>query len=300
MVGLSLAFDQEPLGVVVVLFILIVPFEKLFPRHQQRIRRPHLGTDVGYALASPLLNAVGLAAGLVVGVASLAWLPGLLLRPFVTQIPGPLLPIVGIILFDLTIYWTHRWYHEVPFLWRFHSIHHSTEHLDWVSGFRGHPLDGTLIAPAFVFLVVAGFSPEFTGVLAAVQIITGLFLHANVRWRLRWFHKLIITPEFHHWHHANEPGAINSNYSVFLPLWDLVFGTYFMPSDRRPSRYGVSEPIPDGIVLQLWHPLRGMDNPLRVVAHPVRSLKGLIRFVRALVRDMYRSATRPRSHVPTG
>ncbi|MEL6981080.1 MAG: sterol desaturase family protein, partial [Actinomycetota bacterium] len=263
-VAVSLAIDREPVGIVIALFVLVVPFEKLFPRHRQKLRRPLVLTDLGYALASPLLTGIGIAAAVVVAVVSLAWLPGLAVRPLVGLIPPPVLPFVGIALFDLAIYWTHRWYHEVPFLWRFHAIHHSTEHLDWVSGFRNHPLDGTLIAPAFVFLLAAGFSPEFTGALAVIQIVTGIFLHANVRWRWRWLHRIIITPEFHHWHHANEPGAINSNYSVFLPLWDLLFGTYFMPADRRPSRYGVSEHIPDAMLAQLWHPMRGMGNPLRL------------------------------------
>ena len=297
-VAVSLAIDRGPIGAVIALFVLVVPFEKLFPRHRQKLRRPLLGTDLAFALASPLMTGVGVAAGVVVGVVSLAWLPGLALRPLVGQIPPSFLPFVGIALFDLAIYWTHRWYHEVPFLWRFHAIHHSTEHLDWVSGFRNHPLDGTLIAPAFVFLVVAGFDPEFTGILAAVQIISGIFLHANVRWRLRPLHKVIITPEFHHWHHANEPVAIHSNYSVFLPLWDLVFGTYFMPADRRPTRYGVSEPVPDGMLGQLWHPLRGMGNPVRVLRHPIRSLRSLLRFVRTLLGDLRRSATRPRNVDP--
>jgi sterol desaturase/sphingolipid hydroxylase (fatty acid hydroxylase superfamily) len=294
-IALSLSIDAEPVAVVIALFVLVVPFEKLFPRHRQRLRRPQVGTDVGYALAGPLLTAVGLVAAVFVAGVSLAWLPGLALRPLVSQIPSALLPFVGIALFDLAIYWTHRWYHEVPFLWRFHAIHHSTEHLDWVSGFRNHPLDGTLIAPAFAFLVAAGFSAEFTGVLAVVQLVTGIFLHANVRWRWRWLHRIIITPEFHHWHHANEPGAINSNYSVFLPAWDLLFGTYFMPKDRRPSRYGVREPIPVGMLGQLWHPLRGIGNPVRVARHPVRSVRALFRFLRSLIRDMRRSATRPRN-----
>ena len=61
-------------------------------------------------------------------------------------------------LFDFTVYWTHRFYHEIPFLWKFHAIHHSTETLDWASGFRAHPFDGTLIAPAFILLVAEGYS----------------------------------------------------------------------------------------------------------------------------------------------
>lgn len=294
MIGGSLAIDRGGLVAIPVLFLLVVPFEKLFPRHRQRLRRPHLGTDIGYALAGPLLSGIGLAAAVVVAGLSLAWLPGLALRPLVAAIPPSLAPLVGIALFDLAIYWTHRWYHEVPVLWRFHAIHHSPQHMDWVSGFRSHPFDGTLIAPAFVFLLAAGFSAEFTGVLAVVQFVLGIFLHANVRWRLRPLHRLVITPEFHHWHHANEPGAINSNYSVFLPAWDLLFGTYFMPKHRRPQVYGVSEHIPVGMAAQLWYPLRDMGNPLRAVRHPIRSFKGGLRFVWRLLREMKRSATRPR------
>ena len=96
----------------------------------------------------------------------------------------------------------------------------------------------------------------------------GLFLHANVRWRWRPLHRVVITPEFHHWHHANEVDAHNSNYSVFLPLWDIVFGTYYMPRNKRPLVYGISEDMPDGLIPQLREPLRGMGNPLRIVRHP--------------------------------
>ena len=277
LIGVSLAIDAGAVAIVPLVFVLVVPFEKLFPRHRQPIRRPHLGTDVGYALAGSLLNVVSLIVAVPVAVLSLAWVPGLLLRPVVGMLPAAVMPFLAVALFDLAIYWTHRWYHEVPFLWRFHAIHHSTERLDWISGFRSHPLDGTLIGPAVVFRLAAGFNPELTGVLAVVQIVMGIFLHANVRWRLRPFHKLVITPEFHHWHHANEPGAINSNYSVFLPGWDLLFGTYFMPSDRRPRRYGVEEYIPQGIVSQLRHPLRDLPPIRRLVwaglRHPIRSIR---------------------------
>lgn len=274
---MSLLIDVEALIIIPLLFVLVVPFEKLFPRHKQRLRRPALTTDMSYALASAFFNVIALAVAIPVAIISLAWIPGLLLRPLVAMIPAAVAPVVGLALFDLAIYWTHRWYHEVPILWRFHAIHHSTEHLDWISGFRNHPLDGTLIAPAVIFLLAAGFTAELTGILAVVQIALGLFLHANVRWRLRPLHKIVITPEFHHWHHANEAGAINSNYSVFLPAWDLLFGTYFMPADRRPQRYGVSEPIPEGMVPQLRHPFRGLP-PLRrllpqVFRHPIRSAK---------------------------
>ncbi|MEZ5230084.1 MAG: sterol desaturase family protein [Acidimicrobiales bacterium] len=256
----------------------MVPFEKLFPRHPgQRLRRPQLAGDVAFALASPLLNIVGIAVAVVIGVVTLAWVPGLLIRPLVALIPVAVAPFVGIALFDLAIYWVHRWSHEVPFLWRFHAIHHSTEHLDWISGFRNHPFDGALVAPPFFFLLAAGFSAEFTGALAVVQIVLGIFLHANVKWRLRPLHRIVITPEFHHWHHTNDPEAIHSNYSVFLPMWDQLFGTYFMPKGRRPKRYGVDEYVPQGMVAQLLHPFRGIRSR-RSLAAEVRASIPMLRF----------------------
>ncbi|MEM7272846.1 MAG: sterol desaturase family protein [Actinomycetota bacterium] len=294
----GLAIDRSGPVIVAVLFILVVPFEQLFPRHDQPFRRPELGTDLGYALAGPLLQVVGLAAGAVVGILSLAWLPGLALRPLVGMIPPALAPLVGVVLFDLAIYWTHRWYHEVPVLWRFHSIHHSPTHMDWISGLRSHPLDGTLIAPAFVFLLAAGFSAEVSGAIAVLQIAVGIFLHANVRWRLRPLHRIVATPEFHHWHHANEPGAVNSNYAGLLPAWDQVFGTYFLPRHRRPRVYGVNESVPAGMVDQLRYPFRGSGNPLSAVRHPRRALRSTIRFVRRLCLDLARSTRRPRRQGP--
>ena len=166
-IGASLLLDLSAWIVVPVLFVLVVPFEKLFPRHRdQRVRRPLAGLDTSYALAAPAFNVIAIAVAIVVGFASLAWIPGLMIRPFVAMIPPALLPFVGIALFDVAIYWVHRWSHEVPALWRFHSVHHSTEHLDWVSGFRNHPFDGAIVAPPFFFLLAAGFDATFTGALA--------------------------------------------------------------------------------------------------------------------------------------
>jgi sterol desaturase/sphingolipid hydroxylase (fatty acid hydroxylase superfamily) len=293
-VAAAVYFERLAPVLIVILFVMVVPFEKLFPRHRQRLRRPALGTDLAYALVGTPLSTVGAVVGALIAAVSLFWLPGLALRPLVGLLPELPKLILGLLLFDMVIYWSHRWAHEVPFLWRFHSIHHSTRHLDWISGLRAHPFDGVFLAPAFVMLLAAGFSAEFTGALTVVQFFIGIFSHANVRWRLRPLHKIVFTPEFHHWHHADEPEAINTNYSIFLPLWDLIFGTYYMPADRRPQVYGVSEPIPQGIARQLWHPFRGLRNPLKMVRHPWRSARDVLSMVRRGIGQMVRSARRPR------
>jgi sterol desaturase/sphingolipid hydroxylase (fatty acid hydroxylase superfamily) len=312
-IGSGLWISLEGISIVIFLFILVVPFERLFPRQKhQGFKRQHLELDIGYAMAAPILNIVAGIGAVFVAIVSLAWIPGLLIAPYVAMIPSPYKLIAGILLFDMTIYWAHRFYHEIPILWKFHSIHHSTEHMDWVSGFRAHPFDGTLIAPAIIFLAAAGFETEQIGFLAIFQIVFGLFLHANVRFRFKIFDRFIMTPEFHHWHHSNEEDAIWSNYSTFLPLWDMLFGTYFMPKgDRRPKIYGVDELVPMTMAEQLKYPFEGMKNPLLFLRHPLHSIWGVIRHpLRTIGRGfkfsgrmikgylvimklMFRSATRP-------
>jgi len=260
---------------VVALFVLVVPFEKLFPRHPQSLRRPGLGTDLAYGIGQPVLRVVTLVAGLPIAILSLAWLPGLLLRPVVGALPLGARAVFGVVLFDFIAYWGHRWSHEVPFLWRFHAVHHSSERMDWLSGVRVHPFDGAVIAPALVGLLAAGFSPRTTGAIAIVQVVSGLFLHANVRWRLRPLQRVVATPEFHHWHHSSEADALNTNFAAFLPVWDVVFGTAFLPADRRPAVYGTTTPVPAGLVPQLVEPMHGLTNPLVAMRHPVTASRQL-------------------------
>jgi sterol desaturase/sphingolipid hydroxylase (fatty acid hydroxylase superfamily) len=295
----TLVAGLDPLVVLVFVFVLVVPFEKLFPRHRQRVRRRHLGTDVAYAILSVPFQAISVVAGIVLGALCLAWVPGLLLRPLVLALPDGARVVAALVLFDLAGYWGHRLSHQVPFLWRFHRIHHSTETLDWVSGFRVHPFDGAVIIPPVVFLLAAGFSPETTGVLAVAQIATGLFLHANVRWRLRPLQRLVATPEFHHWHHERSPAAHNRNFAGLLPVWDIVFGTYRVPQDARPARYGVDPPVPDGVPAQLWHPLAGLRNPLREMRHPIRATRSLMRAMCRGARQVREAARRPSVHSTT-
>jgi sterol desaturase/sphingolipid hydroxylase (fatty acid hydroxylase superfamily) len=134
-VAASVATDRSAPFAIVALFVLVVPFEKAFPRHRgQRVRRNGLGTDLAFALAAPLISALGLVVAVVAGVLSFAWIPGLALRPFVAMLPAAALPIIGAVLFDFSGYWVHRFAHENARLWRFHSVHHTGEQLDWLSG----------------------------------------------------------------------------------------------------------------------------------------------------------------------
>lgn len=301
LIAISLVMDLGSPLIIPLLFLLVAPFEKLFPRHEQQLRRPLVGLDLAYALSQPVLAALTLIAGSVVAIISLFWLPGMLVAPLISPLGPTAQLIIGFFLMDLLIYWVHRWSHEVPFLWRFHSIHHSIETMDWISAFRNHPIDGLIIAPPIAFMLAAGFGLETTGLLTVIQIVTGIFLHANVRWRWRPLQRIIITPDFHHWHHANEPDAINSNYSIFLPLWDITFGTWFMPPDRRPAIYGVDEVVPPTMAGQMLYPFRGLRNPVWMLRHPIRGSRYVLAGLGRGFQQIVASARRERRpfHTPS-
>jgi sterol desaturase/sphingolipid hydroxylase (fatty acid hydroxylase superfamily) len=252
------------------------PLERIWRRHPVPVRRIGLRTDLAYAAAGPALQFVGLVVGGLVGVLSLAWLPALAFRPLVTSMPFWVQVVAGIGLFDVLVYWAHRWAHSVPLLWKFHSVHHSSRHMDWISGIRNHPFDGVFMAPAFAFLIGAGFDGAFVGGLAVIQFVIGLWAHLNVRWRLRPLRAVILTPDFHHWHHANQPEAFGKNLSVFLPIWDILFGTYYMPTDRRPMTYGVDDPVPDHLFGQLAYPLRGLRHDWRAMRERRRNPRSTV------------------------
>jgi sterol desaturase/sphingolipid hydroxylase (fatty acid hydroxylase superfamily) len=189
----------------------------------------------------------------------------LLLEPagrLLDELPPLAQALVGLVLFEVFGYWYHRASHEIPFLWRFHAVHHSSERLDWLAAARLHPLEGffggLFIAPAFVLL---GFRPAHPALFPVVTTTWAIVIHANVRWRLRWLDGIIGTPEWHHWHHSRHAEGIDKNYSGLLPVLDRLFGTYYLPTDRRPAVYGIDEPMPATWLGQLRHPLRRRPRP---------------------------------------
>jgi sterol desaturase/sphingolipid hydroxylase (fatty acid hydroxylase superfamily) len=250
------------LGSILVFFVLLGGIEHLFPRHSQPVNRPGLLVDLLWAavgtwarliLMGVVLLVIAGAAG-ITGEDGIDDLPGL----FTGQL-GDLPPIVqallGGALYDLILYWAHRIFHEVPLLWRFHAIHHSIRVMDWAAGVRNHPVQEVafFVVPA-VIVVGLGFDPLTIGAVALVFAVIVPFLHTNVSWRLWPLRGIVVTPEYHHWHHSQAREAWDKNFSAHLPVWDLIFGTYYMPKDRRPSGYGSPDPVPEDFAGQMVYP----------------------------------------------
>src|ERR1043165_5970263 len=227
------------------LFLVAVfrPLEICFPaKPGQPFFRPAWATDLCFFLGQYLLWS-GLVLALLTALSG--WLRTILPEALTSRVasqPWWLQAIEVVFLSDFCVYWGHRLQHRLPLLWRFHAIHHTSAHLDWLAAHREHPVDtvytmGLINLPAFLL----GFPLETLAGLIAFRGIWAIYIHSNVRLPLGPLRVLIGAPELHHWHHDRDRQA--GNYANISPLMDLIFGTYRCP-DHEPEALGIDQPLP--------------------------------------------------------
>jgi sterol desaturase/sphingolipid hydroxylase (fatty acid hydroxylase superfamily) len=239
--------------------LLFVPLERLFPQvSPQPVFRDEWREDLLYYFVSSMLVQILTFTTL----APSNWLVGTGRFDDVRQWIGALPFVVQLIcimaLTDFVQYWVHRAFHRVPFLWRFHAVHHSAKSMDWIAGARMHFIEIIVLraataTPAFVL----GFTPEALQVYLLIVYVYSTLIHANLSWKFNWIERLLVTPRFHHWHHGIEKEAIDVNFAIHFPLYDRLFGTYHMPENRWPKGYGIGgHPVPQGYWKQFLYPFR--------------------------------------------
>ncbi len=240
--------------------IIFVPLERVFGRRPQPLFRPEWREDLFYFLLSSLmvqgLTFLSLAPSLAI-VAHTGWAGAF--RARVASQPLWLQFVEIVFLTDLVQYWAHRAFHRSAWLWRFHAVHHSAPVLDWLAGSRMHVVEivclrGTTVVPMYVL----GFSLGALYAYLVFVYVYATYIHSNVKWDIEWLKPIVVTPRFHHWHHGIEREAVDVNFAIHFPLFDRLFGTYYMPPGRWPSGYGVSsEPVPHGFARQFVYPFVG-------------------------------------------
>ncbi len=241
-----------------VLFFVLTRFSPCNPGRNWWADRRAALTDLVYWLVMPLVMQVGRVAFLVAGALLLygSELP--------TEFAARSLPLwvqcIAILLIqDVLLYAIHRIFHTRAG-WRFHAVHHSPEVLDWTSTQRFHPVNALAeFALADAVVLLMGFSPMALAILAPINMLYSVMVHANLNWTFGPLKYVFASPVFHRWHHTTEAEGLDRNFAPTFPFLDLLGGTFYMPAGKRPEVYGTGE-VPAGFVGQMAYPFRGAGS----------------------------------------
>ncbi len=234
------------------IFILI---EKLFPLYKnQAIFRKDWQIDLTHFLVNHFIVGLVLLTVNFMIHRVFGWMIQTNFQQFIQHIIFLPQLFLCVLVADFMQYWTHRAYHEMPFLWKFHSVHHSAKTMDWIAGSRMHVLElictrVCILGPIYVF----GFEKS---VMDAYIIIVGfqaVFNHANVHLPWGAIKYFLVTPDFHHWHHSSDDIAIDKNYAAHFSFLDYIFGSAIskekMGNQKFPEKYGVvGDYVPSGFI----------------------------------------------------
>lgn len=244
------------------LAVVFLPLERLLAVRPRKIFSKSLASDIGFYFTSGLLPALLLAPPLtLVAIGAHAVVPWRV-QVAIADLPFWARVASALVISEIGFYWGHRWAHEIPLLWRFHSVHHDPTEVYFLVSARAHPIDNVFIRLCGLIPVnLLGLATPLTpagGTVSAMLVLLltmwGFWIHANIRWRLGPVEWLISTPPFHHWHH-NLAEPQNRNFASMLPCLDWIFGTHYLPRSEWPPAYGIAAKLPGSLVGQLLHPL---------------------------------------------
>ncbi len=215
----------------------VYPYEAAWNTHQSDTKQ-----DLFYALSTIILSPVAktIATYTMVAIGTYLFQP----LAFSAAQPVYLQVVAGLVISGLLPYWYHRLSHTKSFfLWKVHAIHHSPERVYWLNGLRFHPVNAMLnVFLGLTPLLLLGFSKDAVVLTGFINNYVALLNHANIDFRLGMFNYVFNMNEVHRWHHSNRLEEGNTNYSGgALVIWDILFGTYYFPSDRMKNKVGLTD-----------------------------------------------------------
>jgi sterol desaturase/sphingolipid hydroxylase (fatty acid hydroxylase superfamily) len=242
---------------ILLMTLIFSPIEVLWPAYpKQSVFRREWLTDIVYFLSTHLpiqitsflilLPATQLTA--ILGIPSVIEAVGRL--PWLVQF------FLAVLVADLAEYFIHRAFHMVPFLWRFHAIHHSSPALDWIAGSRSHLVDDILVRGFILIPMMLVFPQEINVAYLFFVTLHATWTHCNFGPTIKWLEPFLVLPRYHHWHHTSQQEAIDRNFAIHFPWIDRMFGTHYLPADNKwPDTYGLhNQNMPAGFWRQAIYP----------------------------------------------
>lgn len=237
--------------------VIFIPLELFFPKRKEQTKfHEEWRTDLVYFVISHLFIQFFGVITQKPAVLFFGWMGLDKIHAWVGNLPFVAGLLLAFLTTDLFQYWAHRIFHNHVYLWRFHSVHHSTQNMDWLAGSRTHFIDIFFTrAMTFIPLYVLGFSPAVFNVYIIFIAVHAVLIHSNTRINFGPLKYIITTPQFHHWHHCEDPRYYGKNFASIFPFIDWIFGTYYLPGKEWPAGTGVHEAeYPKGFIKQSIYP----------------------------------------------
>jgi len=249
--------------------IIYVPLERLWPQYpEQGTFRKDWTTDVVYFMSTHLPIQILSFLVLLPATQAVKYFGVPALQHLVARLPWLLQFFLAVVVADVAEYFIHLALHKVPFLWRFHAIHHSSKALDWIAGSRSHFVDDTLVRGFILAPLMLGFSQ---GIILAYLIFVTLhatWTHCNFAPNAKWLEEVLVMPRYHHWHHTSQKEGVDKNFAIHFPWIDKIFGTYYFP-EQWPQRYGLDgEEIAPSFLRQTIDPFIKRNKSVLQKANP--------------------------------
>ena len=237
--------------------LIFSPIEVLWPAYpKQSVFRSEWLTDIVYFLSTHLPIQITtflilLPATRLTSILNLPAVPNMM-----SHLPWLVQFILAVVVADLAEYFIHRAFHKVPFMWRFHAIHHSSKSLDWIAGSRSHLVDDVAVRGFILIPMMLVFPHDILVAYLFFVNFHATWTHCNFGPTVRWLEPFLIQPRYHHWHHTSQSEAIDKNFAIHFPWIDRLFGTHYLPEgDKWPDTYGLhNEKIPPGFWGQAIYP----------------------------------------------
>ena len=255
--GADKVYIQQLIYTFVLVSLVFIPLERLFAnRRDQKILRAGWTTDIIHVVfTGAIIQITNVMVIVMISLTIQTNLPESF-RYFVNGQPIWMQYLEVIIIADLGFYAMHRAFHEIPWLWKLHAVHHSSEKLDYLASYRVHPIDQFMVRSITLIPVFSmGFHIEVLQLFSLVYHWQAMLIHSNTRFRFGWLEFLIATPCFHHWHHSDDT-IKGRNFAGQLAIIDRFFGTFEIPGNKMPTSYGIQEEMPDNYVEQLTIPFK--------------------------------------------
>jgi sterol desaturase/sphingolipid hydroxylase (fatty acid hydroxylase superfamily)/F0F1-type ATP synthase assembly protein I len=237
--------------------IIFIPLELFFPKNKNQTKfHAEWRTDLVYFIISHLFIQIFGIISQKPAILFFGWIGLDKVHIWIQQLPFLVALVLTFVVTDLFQYWAHRIFHNHVYLWRFHSVHHSTQNMDWLAGSRTHFVDIFFTrAMAFVPLYVLGFPPAVFNIYIVFIAIHAVLIHSNTRINFGFIKYIFATPQYHHWHHCEDPKYYGKNFATVFPFLDMIFGTYYLPGNVWPEGTGVHESqFPKGFIKQTIYP----------------------------------------------